>query len=527
MKFGLNRGYVILLSVLLFCVSCGDADLFDTDKWSSQVEGWEPGIRGAVAHGEFTLWNFLQDTARDAAIQKEFLAGDSVLVIKHTEKDIYQIHIEDVFELEGTDIRFDKSLALPEGLTGEVESLPLELRSIKDTIEADIPLPAEYAGTSLKQITLKEGTCTYLLPVLDDVKYSVSVSYKSEGRLETLLDATEAAGGKRIDLSLQDKVFDLEDNKIELFFDIELKEGEYRGASFDVSITFSGYDFSRIEGKVVKAEGINIDRDHFNIDIDFLNEIGGDFKFTDPRMELVLRNKGIGLPVAVDMIFAGQGKEEQRDSLKLTAPLTFEGNPDIAQTKPVSQTVDKDNSTIVDFLSLPPQGDVYYWGHVELNPDGEDNVIYKDGALDMDVNISVPIALTGNLSYCDTLTDIDIDQKYADKIVEGTISLNIQENGLPLDLSVPKLILLDEENHPLDTVAVATTGEGNKIKAGQGGVLKFNINQKQAKDLGRTKNILLEAVVSGTDGKPVSADAKLKFVLMLEAKADIRDYDDF
>lgn len=57
MKFNL-RGYTILLSVLLFCVSCGDATLFDTDKWSSQIEGWEPGIKGAVAHGEFTLGDF-------------------------------------------------------------------------------------------------------------------------------------------------------------------------------------------------------------------------------------------------------------------------------------------------------------------------------------------------------------------------------------------------------------------------------------------------------------------------------------
>ena len=64
----------------------------------------------------------------------------------------------------------------------------------------------------------------------------------------------------------------------------------------------------------------------------------------------------------------------------------------------------------------------------------------------MDLNISVPVALTGNLSYSDTVSDIDIEQKFADKIVEGAILLHVQENALTLDLSVPKMILLDENN---------------------------------------------------------------------------------
>ena len=33
MKFCLNWGGAALLSMLLLCTSCGDADLFDTDKW--------------------------------------------------------------------------------------------------------------------------------------------------------------------------------------------------------------------------------------------------------------------------------------------------------------------------------------------------------------------------------------------------------------------------------------------------------------------------------------------------------------
>lgn len=38
MKFCLNWGGAALLSMLLLCTSCGDADLFDTDKWTNEIK---------------------------------------------------------------------------------------------------------------------------------------------------------------------------------------------------------------------------------------------------------------------------------------------------------------------------------------------------------------------------------------------------------------------------------------------------------------------------------------------------------
>lgn len=535
MKFNL-RGYIILLSVLLFCVSCGDATLFDTDKWSSQIEGWEPGIKGAVAHGEFTLGDFLQDTARDFRIEKEWMDGDSILVVKYSEENIYSINIADVFRLEKTDIKFEAAFRLPDELLQY--DVPIEdrypdggykLPKPNSTIEEIIPLPSEFNGTSLRQITMSDGWCTYRLPDLGDVKYEVKVSYKSNGEEVILLKADESLGGRDEKLPLKDRVFDLYDNKIELEFEVWLKEGRLTTTNFDVWVQFSDYDFSEVQGKIVKAGGIDIDKDSFKIDIDILNDIDGSIRFTDPRLELVLNNKGLGVPFGVNMTFEGEDKNGLKDTLFLNQPLVFVGNSSATETKDISQQVDKSNSNIVDFLSLLPRGNIFYSGKVTLNPDGEkDNVIYRDASLDMDLNISVPVALTGNLSYSDTVSDIDIEQKFADKIVEGAILLHVQENALTLDLSVPKMILLDENNVPLDTVIVGGENEDEKkIKAGQKGVLSFYISEKIARDLGKTKNIVLEAAVSGDSGEPVKADAKVKFVLTLEVRTVIKDYDDF
>lgn len=544
MKFSLNRGSAILLSLLLLCASCGDVDLFDTDKWSDKIEGWEPGVKGAIAHGEFTLWDLLKDESdSDSPIHKEPIevgSKDSILVIKYTEENIYKVDISEVFELKASDINFKASINIPNEIEDllepptinsiDVGNLPVELREINETVSDTLRVPQEFNGTELKNITLGKGLCLISsLPDLDDVTYSVTISYYSNGNEEELITCRNDEQGP-INISLEGKTFDLsEDNQIELFVSIKLLSGTYRGETneLDFWIDFKNYDFDRIEGKVVKAGGIEINEDSFDMDIDFLNDIGGNFKFADPKLELVIRNKGIGLPVSVDMVFEGQDKDGNKGTLDLNEPLKFGGNSSIDEIESIPQEINKDNSTIVDFLSLPPQGNIYYSGKVNLNPEGAVNVIYKDGSMDMDVNISIPLSLTDSLSYRETLEDIDIDQKYADKIKEGTISIKVLENGLPMDLSVPKLILMTENETPIDTITVLSSTGDAQIKANSNGTLIFKINQKQAKNLGQTEKILLEAVLFSETATPVRSDAKLKFALILEAKAVITDLDDF
>ena len=111
------------------------------------------------------------------------------------------------------------------------------------------------------------------------------------------MKADESLGGRDEKLPLKDRVFDLYDNKIELEFEVWLKEGRLTTTNFDVWVQFSDYDFSEVQGKIVKAGGIDIDKDSFKIDIDILNDIDGSIRFTDPRLELVLKNKGLGVPL--------------------------------------------------------------------------------------------------------------------------------------------------------------------------------------------------------------------------------------
>ena len=80
MKFCLNWGGAALLSMLLLCTSCGDADLFDTDKWTNEIEGWEPGVSLKVLQGSFTLWDLINQGDDDVVVKE----GND-LIIQYTE----------------------------------------------------------------------------------------------------------------------------------------------------------------------------------------------------------------------------------------------------------------------------------------------------------------------------------------------------------------------------------------------------------------------------------------------------------
>ena len=235
--------------------------------------------------------------------------------------------------------------------------------------------------------------------------------------------------------------------------------------------------------------------------------------------------------MSVDATFYGQNAEGDTLTLKLEEGkelLTLGNKSNIVLSDTLG--LNKDNSNIVDFLSLPPTGDISYQGTVTVNPQGdEDNVIYSDGEIDLDAYVRIPFALSAEgLNYKDTLNDIDIDPKYADRIKEGVITITAV-NGLPLNLRIPTLVLLGENGEKLESLTAVKGRDIIQAANGKESVLEFNLTQAQAKKLGQTENILLEVKASTTNNQEVvvAADAKLSFDLKLVAKAVITDLDDF
>ena len=519
----------VLITALLFGTSCGDADLFDSDKWSDQIEGWEPGVSLQVVHGTFTLWDLINQ--KDSVIIKE---GND-LIIQYLKEDIYKLEISEVFDMPKEDINFSAEFDLsvyPDYVPGVILPGPIDLPTM-EVIEKINKVPED---CKLKKIIASADLHCNLPNTGFD--YNIEATFENikdaDGNILKIIKNVTTTGVNETIPLKNLEITPGDGYEITLKIDLNIPgQQELNVSSIDLSFGLQDFTFTKVEGQIARKE-IDIDPGSFDMNVDFLNEIGGKFSFTKPELNIILRNKGVGVPMQVDATFDGKNKEGKALTLKLNEGKTLiaVGNKtNIVVSEPLG--LNAQNSNIVDFLSLPPQGNIDYKGTVTVNP-GEkvDNVIYNDAEVTLDALVRIPFSLKAeNLTYRDTLNDIDVDQKYADKIKEGTIKI-IAENGLPLDLRIPSLILMGENDEEIDRVSAATGKDGLKAAVGNkpsNSTIEFKLTQAQAKNLGKTKKILLEAVASTPQQSEVTigADAKLSFKLMLQAKAVITSTDDF
>ncbi len=533
-----NKEFALWGIVLLMCVSCGDPDLFNTDKWSDKIEGdWSPAFKAPVAYGEFTLWDLLQNTAEgeDSPIQKVPVSEgstDSMLVVQYTQEDIYEVKLDDIFKLDNTSfLRFEEKwkikelveeklgFPIPEGVGIDVGKLGNN-RKFEINIEEQLPLPEDFEHSQLSEVVLKYKL-SYVFPALDDVTYRAVVSVCGESFFEV-----NSSDGTKEPKEFETKVFKLTDNKITLHIEVELISGTYRGSDLKMTVNFSDYDFEKVVGKIIKETPIVVKGDPFKLDNEFLDDIEGSAKFQDPQVIVTLKNKGIGVDVEVDLLLSqdkGQGENKELD----LNGLKFAGNSDL-DLKHISDTIDKKMAAgISDFFALPLKGDISYSGEVVLNPDGEECVIYKDGSLSMDVEVVIPLSLEGNLVYKADLGDvnINIDEDYTDKIDTATLTIQVR-NDLPLDLSIPSLILINDRGTQIGKIEVSSEDKEG-IKAESTGKLIFPLSKEILRDqLNQTNNIQLEIMIANEDaGKgAVLANDKVKFTLSVDVKGNLEDF---
>lgn len=539
-KFCLNKAYTAVL-LLLACVSCGDPDLFDTDKWSDNIEGLEPNVQLKVAHGSFTLWDLLMDTT--GYIQKvpdTQNPADTLLAIKYTEEDIYKLdNLSSIFDMSVGALSFHLPDVWVDG--GGQSDLEVSDDLVLDIPEMDaveVPISDIPAGSEVKgilalarlDVSIPREDFTYEIKVefnnllVDGVPFTKTfLVEKADGSNGAVLSETMDLPGIFLDLKEMDG--------IKMQVSGVIKKGQTISTGITIAggvIDLSNITFIKAEGKL-KAEPMSVDG-YFDLDIEFLDKIGGNFSFADPELKILVKNKGIGVAANLQMDFwvkDGLGANRFNGGL-----LEFPTNRELTETE---GTMVYRGDELAAFLSLPPSGLVSYEGQVTLGgSDDYSDVIWKDGAVRMDAEINIPLKLSAEgLFYQDTISDISVDKDIADKIMAGTIVL-AATNGVPLELSVDSLILVDEAYRPLTKVA-ATVGK-NKLEAASGntpakGQLEFALNKEQAKLLGKTEHLLLAVKAAtpleGGVRKAVSiySNASLALDVMLKAQIKLDNFD--
>lgn len=539
-KFCLNKAYTAVL-LLLACVSCGDPDLFDTDKWSDNIEGLEPNVQLKVAHGSFTLWDLLMDTT--GYIQKvpdSQNPADTLLAIKYTEEDIYKLdNLASIFDMSIGTLSFQLPDVLVDG--GGQPDLELTEDLVLDVPEMDaveVPISDIPAGSEVKGI-LASARLDVSIP-REDFTYEIKVEFNNllvDGVPFTktfLIEKADGSNGAVLSetMDLPGIFLNLKEvDGIKMQVSGVIKKGQTISTGITIAggvVGLSNITFIKAEGKL-KAEPMSVNG-YFDLDIEFLDKIGGNFSFADPELKILVKNKGIGVAANLQMDFwvkDGLGANRFNGGL-----LEFPTNRELTEKE---GTMVYRGAELAAFLSLPPSGLVSYEGQVTLGgSDDYSDVIWKDGAVRMDAEINIPLKLSAEgLFYQDTITDISVDKDIADKIMAGAIVL-AATNSVPLELSVDSLILVDEAYRPLTKVA-ATVGK-NKLEAASGntpakGQLEFALNKDQAKLLGKTEHLLLAVKAAtpleGGVRKAVSiySNAFLALDVMLKAQIKLDNFD--
>lgn len=539
-KFYLNRVYTAVL-LLLVCVSCGDPDLFDTDKWSDNIEGLEPNMQLKVAHGGFTLWDLLEDsTGYIQKVPDSQNPADTLLAIRYTEENIYELdNLSSIFDMSVGSLSFHLPDVWVDG-SGQAdlvltEDLKLNVPEI-DPVEvpiADVPAGSEVKGilaSARLNVSIPRENFAYEIKVefsnllLDGVAFSKTfLIAKADGTNGTVFE--ELIDLPNVFLNLKEM------NGIKMKVSGIIRKGQTIQTGITIAggtVSLSDITFIKAEGKL-KAEPMSVDG-NFDLDIEFLDKIGGNFRFADPELKILVKNKGIGVAANLQMDFwVKDGIGANRFN---GGALAFPTNPELTEK---TGTMIYSGEELAAFLSLPPSGLVSYEGQVILGgSDDYTDVIWKDGAVRMDAEINIPLKLSAeDLFYQDTITDISVDKDVADKIMSGSIVL-MAMNGVPLELSVDSLVLVDEDYKPLTRIA-ATTGK-NKLEAANGttpakGQLEFGLSQEQAKLLGKTEHILLAVKAAtpleGGVRKAVSiyTNARLELNVMLKAQIKLNNFD--
>lgn len=522
MNVRLKKIGVITALLALLGVSCGDMDLFDSDKMSDSIN-WQPNFTIPVGYGTVTMWKLLEQAGDDSVI----VNVDNNLIIRYTQKDIYHLSATEVFDLPEQNIRKQVELAVKvPGVSNGTILLPEDLLlSMDDVLNLDLE-----EGYALEELVTSMNLNYSFSKMPFDYQVALVLENVKDGNTPLKIEESVNRTISR-NHSYANLLFDMgaTPNKIAYRLAVVIPKGQTITLTPDLKINLefglNRFYFDKIAGTMPLLT-VDIPEDSFRMNVDFLNELSGSFRFADPRLDLTVANRGIGVPLELKMDFTAYGEGGKSVVFK-GDPLKFSGNPLNTTTVTERKGYNKENSNIAELLSLPPTDRIEYGGVVNVNSDGGKVVLFRNAKANVDVNIEIPLSLTADsLVYRDTIKDISkIDD--VEKIKAAALLLKVV-NGIPLQVTLDKLVLTDRYNQPIDTVIIkkgtleAAEDKGTSIVT-KASSIEVVLSEKNIKSLGRLNNIILLIKAStANDGHPVTikADASLELKIILNAKID-------
>jgi hypothetical protein len=214
-------------------------------------------------------------------------------------------------------------------------------------------------------------------------------------------------------------------------------------------------DFSK--GTIIQKTAI-IDPTSYDLNIhSILSHISGDFKFLNPSIKFNYTNS-FPDPIMINLNVSGQGKDK---TIPLNlAPFTLiTPNIPTQQEITASYVIDKTNSNIQNFISLPPEklnfsgtAILTYSAKSSLPGDNISGPNHLLGSLEVDLPMELTI---NNLQFTDTADNFMKDNSMKTEDFQF-LRVDIKAiNGFPLGVSL-KMSLYDSGTNSIKSTVIAT-----------------------------------------------------------------------
>lgn len=515
-------GYKRILTVLLLsscCFSCGDIDLFDSDKMSDSIE-WDPDFVVPVGQGTFTMWDLLNPYDEDSTL----ITRDNRIIINYEEKDIVNLSAKDFWNMPEQHIAFGSNLKIPYAVNGVLPD---------DIVIFDAGIKSFDFGEDGEILTLEAKiklSCDLPVYRFDyTLVFTMPDVFGVDGNPFEIRKQVTSSTPRSFSES-HDVVFDMEESNNQFKYgvtcvilkgqNVHVSAGEVMKVDFLLSDVVS----HKVIGNIHPPK-IDIEKGDFSMDVDFWNDIQGDFRFEDPILKLVLKTQGVQLPVSFMPAFTAYDGKKKIDFVG--EPLSFTKFSADGITENVG-TYTKSNSNVADFISLPPRDSIVYGGDIWINQDRtrEDCVVEENALVTADLKVEVPLYFSAkNLTFRDTIKDIDFDKP--DQIKKLSLQLRAK-NGTPLAISVDEFLMVDDAYHVIDHIIADKLIDAPDIDK-QGNVVAIKesvhdvvLSEGNIRNISRMKHLILVAkmVTSGGGEIPaeVKADAHLELVVLAKVK---------
>ena len=395
-------------------------------------------------------------------------------------------------------------------------------------------------GVKVFETILKQGFLDIHSVNVSNVTGTINLTFPNIKKSGNAVEVSVPFNGDAYTVGLSDAVIDLASditspyNKVPYEYSITVNSTPGYVDYFSTDYVKLDVNLTNLDYKSVKGDfgdkNVTIDEGSFNMDMAFLDKIEGDFRLANPELKLILTNS-IGVPAEVNANFVAQNKSSQSvtldpDPFRLTIPTSL-GSPAVTQII----TFNKTNSNIVDFVALPPSGNISYSGNIVFNPDGavssaNANFFNLDAGLRIDLGVDLPFELqVNNLTFSDTAK---MDSGDLDMIKKAELFINAV-NEIPLDIDV-QLFFIDTisgqqysstaKNKLLTAAQISDAGVITAVNSSNSFILEDN----ELEGLKKANGIVFKGNISspsnGTKTAVIYSQSKLDINVVIKAKLD-------